>query len=481
MNTTNSTGRWNLVLAAVCIGTTAAAYFVSTGLHTLWQFAWIAPIPILVLAFKSSARLSAASAFLAYLLGSLNMASYLATIVPIGVVIVVLMVPAVFFALSVLCARFADAKLPCWAGTLAFPAAWTSYEYLLSIVSPHGTFGSLAYSQTDFLLLIQIASIAGIWGITFVLTLVPSGIAAFWHHRQQSTHAFASLAIALSVGILSLAYGWTRLAEPNLSPPLRAGLAATDTTIRFFQTERREEALPVVEAYAQRIGELAAHGAQAVVLPEKFVGVTPGYVDDVYRILGDAARAGNVMVVAGLNRIGVPVLRNTAVVFSPEGRVLLDYDKAYPVPGIEVGYIAGTRQGFIPAFQPPAGVAICKDMDFPVWTRQYEGVGILFVPAWDFVRDARLHSRMAVLRGVEGGFAVVRAAQKGLLTVSDSHGRILAEDTSARIPDALLIADVAPGRGHTFYSRFGDWVGWVGILLLFSISSFSVARRSWNK
>jgi apolipoprotein N-acyltransferase len=219
------------------------------------------------------------------------------------------------------------------------------------------------------------------------------------------------------------------------------------------------------------------------VLPEKFVGVTPGYIDDVYRVLGDAARASNMMVVAGLNRVGLPVLRNTAVVFSPEGRVLLDYDKAYPVPGIEVGYEGGTRPGVIPAFQPPAGVAICKDMDFPNWTRRYAraGVGILFVPAWDFVRDARLHSRMAVLRGVEGGFAVVRAAQRGLMTVSDSHGRILAEGTSARIPDALLIADVAPGSGHTFYGRYGGWFGWIGILLLFAVSVLSVAQRDPNK
>jgi len=483
MDRINSTGRWNLIFAVVCVGMAAAAYFVSTGLHTLWQFAWIAPVPILVLAFRSTARLSAVSAFLAYLFGSLNMASYLATLVPIGVVIAVLMVPALFFALSTLAARFAVRRIPSWAGVLAFPAAWTSYEYLLSILSPHGTFGSLAYSQTDFLPLIQIASATGIWGITFVLTLVPSGIATCWQHRQQRTRAFASLAIALCAGILSLAYGWTRLAEPNLNQPLRVGLAATDTSIRYFRTEKREEALPVVEAYAQRIGRLAAHGAQAVVLPEKFVGVTPDYVDDVYRILGEAARAGRVIAVAGLNRVGVSVLRNTAVVFSPEGQVLLEYDKAYPVPGIEVAYKVGTVPGFIPAFQPPAGVAICKDMDFPAWIRRYAqaSTGILFVPAWDFVRDARLHSRMAVLRGVEGGFSVVRAAQRGLLTVSDSHGRILAEETSSQIPDTLLIADVAPGRGHTFYSRFGGWFGWAVILLLFGVLVLSVAQPGSNE
>jgi apolipoprotein N-acyltransferase len=417
------------------------------------------------------------------LLGSLNMAAYLANLAPTGVVIAVLSIPAVFFAFSVLFARSAAPRLPPWATTLAFPTAWTSYEYLLSVVSPHGSFGSLAYSQVDFLPLIQLASLTGIWGITFVLTLIPSGMAVAWYCRQQSTRSLASITIVFSVGSLSLLYGWIRLAEPPSRPLLRVGLAVTDATIQYFRTEERPEALPVAEAYARRVRELAARGARVVVLPEKFVGITPSYLADVYQIFGDAARAGNAMVIAGLNLVGTPVWRNMAVVFSPEGRVLLDYDKAYPVPGIEREYKAGTHLGLIPAWQPPAGVAICKDMDFPGWSRRYghAGIGVLFVPAWDFERDGRLHSRMAVLRGVEGGFAVIRSAQNGLLTVSDNHGRILAETASSQIPDALLIADIAPGWGRTIYSRFGDWFGWTSLLLLciilYGAHGKSIVRR----
>ena len=114
------------------------------------------------------------------------------------------------------------------------------------------------------------------------------------------------------------------------------------------------------------------------------------------------------------------------------------------------------------------GVAICKDMDFAEWLRAYSkgGARILFVPAWDFVRDARLHDRMAVMRGVEGGFAIVRSAQEGLLTVSDHCGRMLAEASTATAPEALLVADVHPGPGATFYTAGGNWLGWVCLALL---------------
>ena len=55
----------------------------------------------------------------------------------------------------------------------------------------------------------------------------------------------------------------------------------------------------------------------------------------------------------------------------------------------------------------------------------------MLVPAYDFDRDASLHASMAVLRGVEGGFSVVRAARHGLLTVSDRYGRIVDHKASA--------------------------------------------------
>jgi len=40
-------------------------------------------------------------------------------------------------------------------------------EYLVSRSGPHGTFGSLGYSQTDLLPLVQLASVTGIFGVSF--------------------------------------------------------------------------------------------------------------------------------------------------------------------------------------------------------------------------------------------------------------------------------------------------------------------------
>jgi apolipoprotein N-acyltransferase len=111
------------------------------------------------------------------------------------------------------------------------------------------------------------------------------------------------------------------------------------------------------------------------------------------------------------------------------------------------------------------GVQICKDMDFTPLSRDYgrAGVALMVVPAWDFGADGFLHSRMAVMRGVESGFGIVRAAKRGNLTVSDNRGRILAETPSDAAPFATLVARVPTVHADTLYQHLGDWFAWLAM------------------
>ena len=213
-------------------------------------------------------------------------------------------------------------------------------------------------------------------------------------------------------------------------------------------------------AYADRIAQLAAQGAEVVVLPEKLVGVTPESAGPVIKVFGDAARAARVTVIAGLSRNAVQPRHNVALVFAPDGTPIAEYEKHHPVPIIERDYARGDTPTLFAASGAQWGVAICKDLDFPAWLRAYgqRGVRFLAVPAWDFVEDAHLHSRMAVVRGVENGFTIARSAQQGVVPLSDSYGRILAEQSS--VTDPILAVQASHGVGPTVYARFGDWFGW---------------------
>lgn len=155
-----------------------------------------------------------------------------------------------------------------------------------------------------------------------------------------------------------------------------------------------------------------------------------------------------------------------ALVFSREGKLIAEYDKRHLVPILEGAFASGDTPGVFAGPGGPWGVAICKDLDFPAWLRAYgqRGVRFLAVPAWDFVRDGRLHSRMAVVRGVENGFTIARSAQEGVVTFSDAYGRILGERSSATDPQ--IVQSISPGPGATVYTRYGDWFGWANLVLL---------------
>lgn len=111
-------------------------------------------------------------------------------------------------------------------------------------------------------------------------------------------------------------------------------------------------------------------------------------------------------------------------------------------------------------------------------SREYglAGVGVMLVPAWDFTLDRLWRGHMAVMRGVESGFSVVRAAKQGYLTVSDSRGRILAEATSDSAPFATLVADVPATHDGTLYLVLGDWFAWLTLVVL-AVTILQLVRR----
>jgi apolipoprotein N-acyltransferase len=73
---------------------------------------------------------------------------------------------------------------------------------------------------------------------------------------------------------------------------------------------------------------------------------------------------------------------------------------------------------------------------------------------------------MSIMRGVEDGFSIARAAKQGYLTVSDDRGRILAETQSDSAPFATLVADVPVVHDTTVYLLLGDWFAWLALATL---------------
>ena len=165
------------VLVALCLTASAALFFFGTGLTPVWMLLWLAPIPVLWLAPRISAGQAFFVAAAAYMLGGFNIWFYMTIVTPIWVTLLNAFVPACLFATAVVLFRNRVVRGRLWQAALIVPAFWVTYEYVTSLVSIHGTIGNISYSQMNFLPILQLAAVTGIWGISFSILFFAATVA----------------------------------------------------------------------------------------------------------------------------------------------------------------------------------------------------------------------------------------------------------------------------------------------------------------
>ncbi|MDP9865994.1 MULTISPECIES: nitrilase-related carbon-nitrogen hydrolase [Streptosporangium] len=456
---------WRSAAAIAAAALSALLFCSGSGLHPVPWCTWLAPLPVLALAPRVGAGTAFAAGTAAWLGGTAPLWDYALNSIelPLPVVAVSFVGTASLFGLASVAFRALTSRGRPLSAALVVPAAWVTVEYALSVITPHGAWSSLAYTQADVLPVLQTASAAGVWGITFLLMAVPSGIAALL--APAAAGRLRLVAVLGSVLAVALGYGGWQLRTPPPAQRDTVALLATDhpnDLIRLGTPQGRD----LVRRYTARIEALAAAGARVVVTPEKTFLADGADLRTLAAPLSAITARHRVDVIAGLVVSRGGELYNVALDFPAGGGAPVEYVKHHLIPGLEDGLRTGTRPAFVPG--KPWGLIICKDLDYPGLVRDYRnrGATALYAPAWDFDRDGWLHSRMAVTRGVESGLSVARAPRAGLLVLSDPQGRIVAEAPTADTPFASVTAALPAPAAPTLYARWGDWAAWSCAVLL---------------
>ncbi|WP_338015512.1 nitrilase-related carbon-nitrogen hydrolase [Dyella acidiphila] len=351
---------------------------------------------------------------------------------------------------------------------LALPATWVSFEYIANLTSSSGTAVSLAYSQLRFLPFLQLAALTGPWGMSFLLLLFPATVAiGIALYRGAPRHAIRLIGVNLAVLAAVLIFGAVRLATPVGGQLLKVGLVASDAPGNDDVAAKGAPTAALLQTYADAATKLASQGAEAVVIPEKIGTLVDGESPASDATLQSMADRSGVTLVAGADHMAADAEYNAARVYVPHAAAL-EYHKEHMLPPFELKFTPGKTLTLLSRPSGTWGVAICKDMDFTGLSQRYghAGAGLMLVPAWDFDVDWIFHGHIALMRGVENGFSIVRAAKNGSLYVSDNRGRVLAEVRTNTAPFATLLADVPVAHATTLYQLLGNWFAWVACALL---------------
>ncbi|MBI3944419.1 MAG: apolipoprotein N-acyltransferase [Armatimonadetes bacterium] len=386
-----------------------------------------------------------------------------------------------------------------WPSLLLAASAWTALEWLRSVGPCALTWGGLAYALHRFPPLVQLASVTGPFGLSFLVALANAAIAEVVLDRagRKGAAALASVRrLTLVAALLGGAWAWGawRLGQP-FPEGRTARVALVQASLgeegvrRVLTPEALDEAL---RTYLDLTETAAAGRPDIVIWPESSVPVAlrekgASAIRDALQQMAARLRADLVMGAGYRDTAGNP--RNSAYLFTPDGQLAGRYDKVHLVPFGEytpfrrqLGFLYRhfpiiTRdfapgQGFypLPAETAPLGVAICFESSFPgiARTLRREGARLLVVitnDAWFGVRSATWqHYRMAAFRAVENGCYLARAAATGFSAILDPCGREIARtDLMAR---AVIQGDVRLSPAATPYLALGDWVVLGSILFL---------------
>ena len=264
----NRTANLGLIILAGAV--TAALPFSGTGLRPAWPLLWLASVPVIAIASRLHAGAAFVLAAVAWLIGELNQWTYFTHVlsVPVFVTSVFLLIPAVVFGLGILLVRRFLRRQLLALGALAFPVYWVTWDYLNAVTSPHSTFGNLAYTQMSCLPVIQIASITGIWGVSFTVFLFAGTARALLSGLGRS-QGRRGLAIAVGALLcLVILFGEWRLLRFTAANTIAVTLMAKDVPMGVYLGAEKQ-ALQLLMEYANEISKATPNSAQVVVLPEK--------------------------------------------------------------------------------------------------------------------------------------------------------------------------------------------------------------------
>ena len=375
---------------------------------------------------------------------------------------------------------------------IALAASLTASEWLRGHVLTGFPWNAFGYALTNPLALAQVASLIGLWGLTFLSVAIFASPAVLIDGNSRGRRPWVAPVVALLVLVAMGIFGAVRLGlqptttvanvklrimQPNLQQDVRFNYAAKAEVMRKYLTLSDRASGP------QSTG---VRDASILIWPESAFPFFLAREADALAQIDDLLPKGTILITGSVRAPDLPpgtrITRayNSIYAIDHDGSVLSIYDKLHLVPFGEflpfqdwmekLGFVQLTKVqgGFIPGTgrrameipnAPPALPLICYEAIFPdeVAARGERPGWIINLTndGWFGISTGPYqHLQQARLRAIEQGLPVVRAANTGISAVIDPMGRIVARLGLGveGVLDSSLPAAIAP----TIYARSGD-------------------------
>jgi apolipoprotein N-acyltransferase len=384
--------------------------------------------------------------------------------------------PGLACALTAYCVSHAGRR---W--LFVFPFAWVAVEYLRTF-SPFGGFPwlLLGYSQTDWPRVIQCADLTGVYGVSFIIAGLNTGLAWLWISRSRLIQRVCPLAISVVALCGCLFYGEVSLRRWNNVPmDFKAAILQGDIDLEEPNSITNWK---FKDGYRRMADGLGPGYADLLLLPESPSPFSYQYDADYRETMQNLARRFSLGLV--LNNVryretaSAQGYLNTAYFVDGRGMDIGYYDKIHLVPFGEyipwrrLFFFAETISKDVSDFQAGSEYAtfslgshssnaiICFEAIFPGLVRRFVHNGSQLIinltnDRWYGDSAAPFqHLAMARWRALENRRFMLRAANSGISAVINPTGEVQAQ--TEILKKAVCVGSFSFLSEASFYARHGD-------------------------
>jgi len=466
-------------------------------LHPLFTFfpliSFVAALPLFLFAMHSSVKRSILYCYLFGIFASAGQFYWIAFVVPEGLwplvllgVFLITIIEGLFYVAVGLGFRFSRKKFPRYY-VLIFPSIWVIFEYVRMIGEISFPWNLIGYSLTPILPLSQLASITGVFGLSFMIVcgnvLAWKFLSRYYRHGVLGTGlpVFAFVCIGICV------WGGLRMRQR----PVDKGNAEKVSVLQgcIDQNHWGNNSLDTSFAiFDTLLTKAAVDKPDILIMPESALLcylLRQHSLKD--RVLAWSRKFRVPMILGALHWDMAPKKASTPY-FVYNAAFFLDtatdnfrkYYKINLVPFSEVLPFQGVfpilsrvnlgqadfKSGSDPVVYSigaslRAAPFICYEIIYPSFVRKRVRLGANLLvnitnDGW-FGKSsgAFQHATMARMRCIENGVSLARSANSGISMFVDQYGRVLGR---TKLYDRTFLTQrISTAVIPTPYSRFGDW------------------------
>ena len=351
---------------------------------------------------------------------------------------------------------------------------------------------SLSVSQFWNIGLMQVASITGVVGVSFIVTLFACIVNYIWEEGLRRDTVINVIVYGLVVVVI------TGIGMMNIEK-----ITTTDQTVRVatsvenfnlltgdssimeqYEGTEEEKMFKVnIDIITERARQAVQNESTLLVFPEDAFVCPEENCEEFIGQVGDIAKENGINILLPVCRLPKEEggkTKNTLNFISSRGELLNTYLKNHLVPVVEEPETE-KGDGKTPVIEVD-GVKytylICADFTSNKYAYNGREADIFINPSFDWKAFQYFSSYAIQARAIECGFSVLRNPVNGNIILYDVYGRPLHMQNVMNVHTGMIYLDIPKEGRQTIYGATGNWFPWIcAIYSIFAIVSCFILKK----